>query len=147
MEALCVSMIENLGFIDYAVRLNLDSRLLRNRASAEQLKEKLRQDLIRKDNIKRPGSVPCAARSTDTFSMNPPTLGTLRRNWHPSCHLILISPSRTGLHRRSSSSLSWTVVLGLLTQASLNFQFRRRDGQMYRLIVVVLYCSSLTRRC
>jgi len=51
-------MIENLVFNDYAVRLNLDSRILRNRASAEQLKEKLRQDLIRKYNIKRPGSVP-----------------------------------------------------------------------------------------
>jgi hypothetical protein len=59
--AQCVSMIENLVFNDYAVRLNLDSRLLRNRASAEQLKEKLRQDLIRKYNIKRPGSVPAPA--------------------------------------------------------------------------------------
>jgi hypothetical protein len=60
-------MIEDPVFNDYAVRLNLDFRLLRNRASAEQLKEKLRQDLIsRQLEITRqvtPQEEGCAERS------------------------------------------------------------------------------------
>jgi hypothetical protein len=54
----CVSMIEKLVFGDYHARLHLDANLVRNRDLAEHLKEKLRQDLIRKYNISPPGSMP-----------------------------------------------------------------------------------------
>jgi len=55
---LTVSMLERLVFGDYEMRLQLDAELLRNRGLAEALKEKLRQDIIKRHNISPPAAKP-----------------------------------------------------------------------------------------
>jgi hypothetical protein len=55
---LAVSMLEKLVFGDYETRLQFDPELFQNRGLAEQMKEKLRHDIIRKHNIPPPSRRP-----------------------------------------------------------------------------------------
>ena len=53
-----VALLENLVFSDYEGRLKFDVKLIQNRALADQMKEKLRLEIIRKYDIKLPLSRP-----------------------------------------------------------------------------------------
>ncbi len=55
---LAVSMLEKLVFGDYETRLQLDPELVQNRGLADQMKEKLRRNIIRKHNIPPPSKKP-----------------------------------------------------------------------------------------
>jgi tetratricopeptide (TPR) repeat protein len=55
---LTVSVLEKLVFGDYEARLQFDTELLRNRGLAEQLKEKLRREIIKRHNIAPPAVKP-----------------------------------------------------------------------------------------
>ena len=55
---LTVSMLEKLVFGDYEARLNLDEELVRNRGLANQMKEKLRREIIKRHNIAPPTAKP-----------------------------------------------------------------------------------------
>jgi hypothetical protein len=55
---LAVSMLEKLVFGDYEARLQFDPELFQNWGLAEQMKEKLRHDIIRKHNIPPPSRRP-----------------------------------------------------------------------------------------
>lgn len=55
---LTVSMLEKLAFGDYEARLNLDAELVRNRGLADQMKEKLRREIIERHKIVPPAAKP-----------------------------------------------------------------------------------------